>query len=214
MTPQESTDMKIIINDKEYESGKITREKYRVFADAYEKLLEKDANSLVFSEEDLDRMVKTIVAVYGEQFSFEEATDALDEISEILLNFSMINAEIMNKSKLQAEKTAKTDKANVIEIHGKEYTCGKIGRKKYKIFRESYQKLTQPDKMTYTDAELDEMIHAIVAAYDNQFTFEEAAESLEDVSEILFNFGLINANILKKLKDEAESAKKNLTLQV
>ena len=214
MTPQERTDMKIIINDKEYESGKITREKYRVFADAYEKLLEKDANSLVFSEEDLDRMVKTIVAVYGEQFSFEEATDALDEISEILLNFSMINAEIMNKSKLQAEKTAKTDKANVIEIHGKEYTCGKIGRKKYKIFRESYQKLTQPDKMTYTDAELDEMIHAIVAAYDNQFPFEEAAESLEDVSEILFNFGLINANILKKLKDEAESAKKNLTLQV
>ena len=54
----------------------------------------------------------------------------------------------------------------------------------------------------------------IVLVYDNQFTFEEANESLEDVSEIIFNFGLINANILKKLKDEAAGAKKNLSSQV
>lgn len=57
-------------------------------------------------------------------------------------------------------------------------------------------------------------INRIVLVYDNQFTFEEANESLEDVSEIIFNFGLINANILKKLKDEAAGAKKNLSSQV
>lgn len=90
----------------------------------------------------------------------------------------------------------------------------KIGRKKYKAFREVYERLTRPEKQTYTDAELDEMINTIVLVYDNQFTFEEANESLEDVSEIIFNFGLINANILKKLKDEAAGAKKNLSSQV
>ena len=71
-----------------------------------------------------------------------------------------------------------------------------------------YERLTRPEKQTYTDAELDEMINTIVLVYDNQFTFEEANESLEDVSEIIFNFGLINANILKKLKDEATGVKK------
>lgn len=43
------------------------------------------------------------------------------------------------------------------------------------------------------------MINTIVLVYDNQFTFEEANETLEDVSEIIFNFGLINANILINL---------------
>ena len=135
-------------------------------------------------------------------------------LKDILLNFSLINAEILNKSNLQAEKTAQTGKANIITIGGKEYDCGKIGRKKYKAFREVYERLTCPEKQTYTDAELDEMINTIVLVYDNQFTFEEANESLEDVSEIIFNFGLINANILKKLKDEAAGAKKNLSSQV
>ena len=180
--------MKITINDKEYESGKITREKYRSFCETFDSFLKKEVASMVFTDEDLDKMIESIVVVYGNQFTFDEASDALDEIPDILLNFSLINAEILNKSNLQAEKTAKTGKANIITIGGKE--------------------------QTYTDAELDEMINTIVLVYDNQFTFEEANESLEDVSEIIFNFGLINANILKKLKDEAAGAKKNLSSQV
>ena len=195
--------MKITINDKEYESGKITREKYRSFCETFDSFLKKEVASMVFTDEDLDKMIESIVVVYGNQFTFDEASDALDEIPDIL-----------NKSNLQAEKTAKTGKANIITIGGKEYDCGKIGRKKYKAFREVYERLTRPEKQTYTDAELDEMINTIVLVYDNQFTFEEANESLEDVSEIIFNFGLINANILKKLKDEAAGAKKNLSSQV
>ena len=188
--------MKITINDKEYESGKITREKYRSFCETFDSFLKKEVASMVFTDEDLDKMIESIVVVYGNQFTFDEASDALDEIPDILLNFSLINA------------------ANIITIGGKEYDCGKIGRKKYKAFREVYERLTRPEKQTYTDAELDEMINTIVLVYDNQFTFEEANESLEDVSEIIFNFGLINANILKKLKDEAAGAKKNLSSQV
>ena len=214
MTPLKGIKMRITINEKEYESGKITREKYRSFCETFDSFLKKDANSMVFTDEDLDKMIESIVVVYGNQFTFDEASDALDEIPDILLNFSLINAEILNKSNLQAEKTAKTGKANIITIGGKEYDCGKIGRKKYKAFREVYERLTRPEKQTYTDTELDEMINTIVLVYDNQFTFEEANESLEDVSEIIFNFGLINANILKKFKDEAAGAKKNLSSQV
>lgn len=206
--------MKITINGKEYESGKITREKYRAFCETYDSFLKKEAASMVFTDKDLDKMLETIVKVYGEQFSFEEANDGLDEISDILLNFSMINAEILNKSNLQAEKAAKENLANTIMIGDKKYECGKIGRKKYRTFREVYEKLTRPEKQTYSDEELDEMLKTIVMVYDDQFSFEEANKSLEDVSEIIFNFGLINANILKKMQDEAANAKKNLSSQV
>lgn len=64
-------------------------------------------------------MIESIVVVYGNQFTFDEASDALDEIPDILLNFSLINAEILNKSNLQAEKTAKTGEANIITIGSK-----------------------------------------------------------------------------------------------
>lgn len=203
--------MKISLNGKEYESGKITREKYKKFAAVYETLLGKEKEAQTFSDEDLDRMVEAIVLVFDSQFTIDEANEGLDEISSIILNFSLINAEIMNKTNLQAEAVAKTLKTNVITVAGKEYESGKIGRKKYRAFREVYNDLVTPEKQTYTDEELDRMVNAIVEIYDNQFTFEEANEELADVSQIIFNFALINANIIKRLGEQAEDAKKNLS---
>lgn len=203
--------MKINLSGKEYESGEITREKYRKFATVYESLLGKEQTAQTFSDEDLDSMVEAIVLVFGNQFTFDEADEGLDEISSIILNFSLINAEIMNKTNLQAEAVAKTLKTNVITIAGKEYESGKIGRKKYRAFREVYNDLVKPEKQTYTDSELDRMVTAIVEIYDNQFTFEAANEELTDVSQIIFNFALINANIIKRLGEQAEDAKKNLS---
>ena len=203
--------MKISLNGKEYESGEITREKYRKFAAVYESLLGKEQTAQTFSDEDLDNMVEAIVLVFGNQFTFDEADEGLDEISSIILNFSLINAEIMNKTNLQAEAVAKTLKTNVITIGGKEYESGKIGRKKYREFREVYNDLVKPEKQTYTDEELDRMVTAIVEIYDNQFSFEAANEELTDVSQIIFNFALINANIIKRLGEQAEQAKKNLS---
>lgn len=203
--------MKIRLNGKEYESGEITREKYRKFAAVYESLLGKEQTAQTFSDEDLDNMVEAIVLVFGNQFTFDEADEGLDEISSIILNFSLINAEIMNKTNLQAEAVAKTLKTNVITIGGKEYESGKIGRKKYRAFREVYNDLVKPEKQTYTDEELDRMVTAIVEIYDNQFSFEAANEELTDVSQIIFNFALINANIIKRLGEQAEEAKKNLS---
>lgn len=138
--------MKISLNNKEYESGKITREKYKKFAEVYESLLGKEKTAQTFSDDDLDCMVEAIVQVFGNQFTFEEANDDLDEISSIILNFSLINAEIMNKTNIQAEKVAKSLKTNVITIGGKEYESGKIGRKKYRAFREVYNDLVTPEK--------------------------------------------------------------------
>lgn len=203
--------MKISLNGKEYESGEITREKYRKFAAVYESLLGKEQTAQTFSDEDLDSMIEAIVLVFSGQFTFDEADEGLDEISSIILNFSLINAEIMNKTNLQAEAVAKTLKTNVITIDGKEYESGKIGRKKYRAFREVYNNLVKPEKQTYTDEELDRMVTAIVEIYDNQFTFEAANEELADVSQIIFNFALINANIIKRLGEQAEDAKKNLS---
>lgn len=203
--------MKISLDGKEYESGKITREKYKKFAAVYESLLGKEKEAQTFSDEDLDRMVEAIVLVFDNQFTFDEANDGLDEISSIILNFSLINAEIMNKTNLQAEAVAKTLKTNVITVAGKEYESGKIGRKKYRAFREVYNDLVTPEKQTYTDEELDRMVSAIVEIYDNQFTFDEVNEELADVSQIIFNFALINANIIKRLGEQAEDAKKNLS---
>lgn len=203
--------MKISLNGKEYESGKITREKYKKFAAVYESLLGKEKEAQTFSDEDLDKMVEAIVLVFDNQFTFDEANDGLDEISSIILNFSLINAEIMNKTNLQAEAVAKTLKTNAITVAGKEYESGKIGRKKYRAFREVYNDLVTPEKQTYTNDELDRMVNAIVEIYDNQFTFDEANAELADVSQIIFNFALINANIIKRLGEQAEDAKKNLS---
>ena len=203
--------MKISLNGKEYESGKITREKYKKFAAVYESLLGKEKEAQTFSDDDLDKMVEAIVLVFGNQFTFDEANDGLDEISSIILNFSLINAEIMNKTNLQAEAVAKTLKTNVITVAGKEYESGKIGMKKYREFREVYNDLVKPEKQTYTDEELDRMVSAIVEIYDNQFTFDEVNKELADVSQIIFNFALINANIIKRLGEQAEDAKKNLS---
>lgn len=203
--------MKISLNEKEYESGKITREKYKKFAAVYESLLKKEKEAQTFSDENLDAMVEAIVLVFDNQFTFDEVDEGLDEISSIILNFSLINAEIMNKTNLQAEQVAKTLKTNVITVAGKEYESGKIGRKKYRAFREVYNDLVTPDKQTYTDEDLDRMVKAIVEIYDNQFTFEEADKELEDVSQIIFNFALINANIIKRLGEQAEDAKKKLS---
>ena len=41
----------------------------------------------------------------------------------------------------EAEEVAKTLKTNVIQVAGKEYESGKIGRKKYRLFREVYNDL-------------------------------------------------------------------------
>ena len=94
--------MKISLNGKEYESGKITREKYKKFAAVYESLLGKEKEAQTFSDEDLDSMLEAIVMVFDNQFNFDEADEGLDEISSIILNFSLINAEIMNKTNLHA----------------------------------------------------------------------------------------------------------------
>ena len=58
--------MKISLNGKEYESGKITREKYRKFAEVYEILLGKEKEAQTFSDDDLDSMIEAIAEWFSE----------------------------------------------------------------------------------------------------------------------------------------------------
>ena len=103
-----------------------------------------------------------------------------------------------------------------ISLNGKEYESGKITREKYRKFAEVYEILLGKEKeaQTFSDDDLDSMIEAIVLVFGNQFTFEEANAELTDVSQIIFNFALINANIIKRLAEQAKDAKKNLRSQV
>ena len=100
-----------------------------------------------------------------------------------------------------------------ISLSGKEYESGKITREKYKKFSAVYESLLGKEKeaQTFSDEDLDRMVEAIVLVFDNQFTFDEVNEELADVSQIIFNFALINANIIKRLGEQAEDAKKNLS---
>ena len=100
-----------------------------------------------------------------------------------------------------------------ISLNGKEYESGKITREKYKKFAEVYESLLGKEKtaQTFSDDDLDCMVEAIVQVFGNQFTFEEANAELADVSQIIFNFALINANIIKRLAEQTEDAKKNLS---
>lgn len=98
-----------------------------------------------------------------------------------------------------------------ITIDGKEYVSGKITRPKYKLFRDSYNELATPDKQVFTDEDLDKMVDCIVAVYDNQFTVDDVNNNL-DVPEIIFNYSIINAEIMSSLFNQAADAKKNFTL--
>lgn len=98
-----------------------------------------------------------------------------------------------------------------IVINGNTYTSGKITRPKYKKFRESYEELTKDNKQVFTDEDLDKMVECIVIVYDNQFTIDDVNNQL-DVSEIIFNYSSINAEIMSSLFNQAADAKKNFTL--
>ncbi|MBE5936049.1 MAG: hypothetical protein E7262_09700 [Lachnospiraceae bacterium] len=100
-----------------------------------------------------------------------------------------------------------------ITVKGQEYTCEKISRTKYAKFRDTYQKITKddPDKMIFTEEDLDDMVEVIVFVYDNAFTVDDINDDL-DVPEIMFHFSLINAEVMNKVNLQTDVAKKNSIL--
>ncbi len=99
-----------------------------------------------------------------------------------------------------------------LTVKGKNYSCGKITRKKYREFNKIYEELEQKDgkQSLYTDQDLDNMVEFVVEAYDNNFTIENINEEF-DVPEIIFAFSSIMLEIQEKLNKKVEKVQTNFT---
>lgn len=92
--------MKIVVKNKEYDSGKITRSKYKKYSTVRDELTSKD----FFTDEDLDGMVSSLVNLFGNQFTEDDINEDF-EISDIIYNFSRIDFEIGEKVNEKIEST-------------------------------------------------------------------------------------------------------------
>lgn len=93
--------MKITVKNIEYDSGKIGRKKFKAYSELRDRLTDKE----VFSDEDLDKMVKVLVDLFDNQFTEDDINEDF-EVSDIIFNFARVDIEISVKVNTQAEKTA------------------------------------------------------------------------------------------------------------
>ena len=104
--------MKITINDKEYESGKITREKYRSFCETFDSFLKKEAASMTFTDEDLDKM---IIETY-ELYNYDTKNTNTDDLGTEDKKYYRVQAGAYRRKEgadLMAEKIKKTGHKDV-----------------------------------------------------------------------------------------------------
>lgn len=94
--------MQVVVKGKKYESGKITRNKYKIYTEARDKVINKE----LYNDADLDIMIKTIVAIYNNEFTEDDINDDM-EVSDIILAFSVIDYEIAEKVNNKVEKIQK-----------------------------------------------------------------------------------------------------------
>lgn len=94
--------MKIVVNNKEFDSGKMVRKKFKAYSEVRDDLTDKE----IFSDEDLDKMVKALVTLFDNQFTEDDINDDMD-VSDIMLNFSAIDFDIATKVNNKAEKLQK-----------------------------------------------------------------------------------------------------------
>lgn len=94
--------MQVTIKGKKYESGKMLRNKYNVYTEARDRISEKE----IYDDSDLDEMVRVIVAIFDNQFTEDDVNNDMD-VSDIILNFSSMDFEIVEKVNKKAEKIQK-----------------------------------------------------------------------------------------------------------
>lgn len=99
--------MKIKVKDTVYDSGKITRKKYKLYNDAQKKILEKDRLGLSYTDEDLDLMVDTIAGLYDHQFTADDINDDF-EISDIIFEFMGCDIDIQKKLNKKIDSVTKS----------------------------------------------------------------------------------------------------------
>ena len=95
--------MKITVKNKEYDSGKLVRSKYKAYSELRDKILSKQEDGKSYNEEDLDNMVSVLVKIFDNQFTEDDINDDMD-VADIIFNFTSIDFSIMEKLDKKVEK--------------------------------------------------------------------------------------------------------------
>ncbi|WP_338658775.1 phage tail assembly chaperone G [Paraclostridium sordellii] len=94
--------MKITVKKKEYDSGKILRNKYKKFTEVRDRLSQKEG----YTDEDLGDMIDVLVIMFDNQFTAEDI-DLEFDVPEIIYNFMRADIEIAEKLDRKIEETNK-----------------------------------------------------------------------------------------------------------
>lgn len=94
--------MKITVKNREFDSGKLVRSKYTKYLKAKEELTDKEN----YTDEDLDKMVSTLVLLYDNQFTEDDINEDF-EISDIIINFMSVEVEIAQKVDKKVDQLSK-----------------------------------------------------------------------------------------------------------
>lgn len=94
--------MKIVVNNKEFDSGKMVRKKFKAYSEVRDDLTDKE----IFSDEDLDKMVRALVTLFDNQFTEDDINEDF-EVSDIIFNFIRADLEISEKVNSKVKKVNK-----------------------------------------------------------------------------------------------------------
>lgn len=92
--------MKIVVNSKEFDSGKMVRSKYKVYSKVRDELTGKEN----YDDEDLDKMVNALVVLFDNQFTEADINNEF-EVSDIIFNFIRADLEVAEKLNKSIDKT-------------------------------------------------------------------------------------------------------------
>lgn len=92
--------MKILVNNKEFDSGKMVRSKYKVYSKVRDELTGKEN----YDDEDLDKMVNALVVLFDNQFTEADINNEF-EVSDIIFNFIRADLEVAEKLNKSIDKT-------------------------------------------------------------------------------------------------------------
>ncbi|AUN12765.1 phage tail assembly chaperone G [Paraclostridium sordellii] len=92
--------MKIVVNNKEFDSGKMVRSKYKVYSKVRDELTGKEN----YDDEDLDKMVNALVVLFDNQFTEADINNEF-EVSDIIFNFIRADLEVAEKLNKSIDKT-------------------------------------------------------------------------------------------------------------
>ncbi len=103
----------ITVGGREYEMPKVSPDAYMEYLEAREEIFTSEEKRKMYTKSQFIKMMETICALYGNQFTVEQLTDVETglSVSEIIMEFAMIEAVVGGEVDRKIEKL----KANFYE---------------------------------------------------------------------------------------------------